>query len=115
MNEQVAVLATHPRSWARPGGREREEGYVERRRLTASGVQRHKGNFEVLGSRTGGGFLQFSRDNDTPGFPWSGPGLAMGSEDDVTDVVLVQDSRGRTQLASVRREGRSLQFTRAVM
>ena len=76
--------------------------------LLLQGSSGHKGNFEVLVPRTGGGFWQFWRDNDTAGFPWHGPGLAMGSEDDVTDVVLVQDNHRPDELASVRREGGQL-------
>jgi hypothetical protein len=76
--------------------------------LLLQGSSGHKGNFEVLAPRLGGGFWQFWRDNDTAGFPWHGPGLAMGSEDDVTDVVLVQDNHRPDELASVRREGGQL-------
>jgi len=76
--------------------------------LLLQGSSGTKGNFEALAPRTGGGYWQFWRDNDTAGFPWHGPGLAMGSEDDVTDVVLVQDNHRPDELASVRREGGQL-------
>jgi hypothetical protein len=76
--------------------------------LLLQGSSGHKGNFEVLLPRLGGGFWQFWRDNDTAGFPWHGPGLAMGSEHDVTDVALVQDMHRQEELASVRREGNLL-------
>jgi hypothetical protein len=67
-----------------------------------------KGNFEVVIPRIGGGFWQFSRNNDAPPFPWHGPGLAMGSESDVTDVALVHDEAFPGQLSSVRREASQL-------
>jgi hypothetical protein len=73
--------------------------------LIVQGSSGHKGNFEVVVPRIGGGFSQHWRDNDAPGFPWHGPGLAMGSEDDVTEVVLVEDNLMAGELASVRREG----------
>ena len=76
--------------------------------LLAQGSSGHKGNFEVVAPRVGGGFWTFWRDNDAPGFPWHGPWLAMGSEDDVRDVVLLEDSLRPGELASVRLEGRHL-------
>jgi galactose oxidase-like protein/glyoxal oxidase-like protein len=72
--------------------------------LLVQGSVGHRGNFEVVIPRVGGGFWQFWRDNDTPPFPWHGPGLGMGSEDDVTDVALVHDVLFPTQLSTVRRE-----------
>ena len=54
--------------------------------LLVQGSVGHKGNFEAVIPRVGGGFWQFWRDNDTAPFPWHGPGLGMGSEGDVTDV-----------------------------
>ena len=77
--------------------------------LLVQGSSGQKGNFEVVVPRAGGGFWQFWRNNDAPGFPWNGPGLAMGSEGDVTDVVLVADSLRPEELASIRREGGHLQ------
>jgi hypothetical protein len=76
--------------------------------LLVQGSSGHKGNFEVVVPRVGGGFWAFWRDNDTPGFPWHGPGLAMGSEDDVTEVVLLEDNLRLGELASVRLEGSHL-------
>ncbi len=76
--------------------------------LLVQGASGHKGNFEVVIPRVGGGFWHLWRDNDTPPFPWHGPGLAMGSEDDVTDVVLLEDNLRPGELASVRREGNRL-------
>lgn len=73
--------------------------------LLVQGSAGHKGNFEVVASRDGGGFWTFWRDNDTAGFPWHGPGLAMGSEGDVMDVVVLEDNLRPGELASVRREG----------
>ncbi|HEY3727072.1 MAG TPA: galactose oxidase-like domain-containing protein [Solirubrobacteraceae bacterium] len=58
--------------------------------------------------RAGGGFLHLWRNNDAPGFPWNGPTLAMGSEGDVHDVVLVADNLQPGELASIRREGTHL-------
>ena len=60
--------------------------------LLIQGFSGTKGNFEVVLPRVGGGFLHLWRNNDAPGFPWSGADLAMGSEGDVTDVVLVADT-----------------------
>jgi len=79
--------------------------------LLAQGSSGHKGNFEVVVPRVGGGFWGFWRDNDTPGFPWHGPGLAMGSEDDVTDVVLLEDNLHPGELVSVRHEGSHLRYS----
>jgi hypothetical protein len=79
--------------------------------LLIEGFSGTKGNFEVVLPRVGGGFLHLSRNNDAPGFPWSGPDLAMGSEGDVTDVVLVADTLQPGQLASVRREGSHYKFS----
>jgi hypothetical protein len=76
--------------------------------LLVQGSSGHKGNFEVVVPRVGGGFWAFWRDNDTPGFPWHGPGLAMGSEDDVTEVVLLEDNLHPGELVSVRLEGSHL-------
>jgi hypothetical protein len=76
--------------------------------LLVQGSSGQKGNFEVVVPRVGGGFWHFWRNNDAPGFPWHGPGLAMGSEDDVVDVVLVEDNLRPGELASVRHEGSHL-------
>jgi Domain of unknown function (DUF1929) len=76
--------------------------------LLVQGASGHKGNFEVVAGRLGGGFWEFYRSNDVAGFPWHGPALAMGSEDDVSDVVLVEDNLRPGELASVRREGTHL-------
>ena len=78
--------------------------------LLVQGSIGRKGNFEVVIPRVGGGFVAFWRENDAPGLPWHGPGLAMGSEDDVTDVALLEDGLLPPQLASVRREGSRLRF-----
>jgi hypothetical protein len=79
--------------------------------LLAQGSSGHRGNFEVVVPRVGGGFWGFWRNNDAPGFPWHGPGLAMGSEDDVGDVVLLEDNLRPGELASVRLEGSYLRCT----
>jgi hypothetical protein len=73
--------------------------------LLVQGSSGHKGNFEVVVPRVGGGFLHLWRNNDAPGLPWHDPDLAMGSEGDVHDVVLVADNLRPGELASVRREG----------
>jgi hypothetical protein len=73
--------------------------------LLCQGSVGQRGNFEVVVARVGGGFWTFWRANDVAGFPWHGPGLAMGSEGDVSDVVLIEDNIGTSELASVRREG----------
>jgi hypothetical protein len=78
--------------------------------LLCQGSVGQKGNFEVVVPRVGGGFWTFWRANDTAGLPWHGPGLAMGSESDVSDVVLIEDNLGTSELASVRREGNRLKF-----
>lgn len=79
--------------------------------LLVQGSVGHKGNFEVVIPRVGGGFWQFWRDNDTVPFPWHGPGLAMGSEGDVTDVALVHDSLFPWQLSTIRREASLLRHS----
>jgi Galactose oxidase-like, Early set domain/Glyoxal oxidase N-terminus len=76
--------------------------------LLAQGSSGQKGNFEVVSTRVGGGFWAFWRNNDAPGFPWHGPGLAMGSEGDVTEVVLLEDNLHPGELASTRLEGAKL-------
>jgi hypothetical protein len=76
--------------------------------LLVQGTVGHKGNFEVVIPRVGGGFWQFWRDNDTAPFAWHGPGLGMGSEGDVTDVALVHDQLFPWQFATVRREASRL-------
>ena len=73
--------------------------------LLVQGSSGHKGNFEVVVPRVGGGFLHLWRNNDAPGLPWHEPDLGMGSEGDVHDVVLVADNLQPGELASVRREG----------
>ena len=78
--------------------------------LLIEGFSGTRGNFEVVLPRVGGGFLHLWRNNDAAGFPWRGPDLAMGSEGDVTDVVLVADTLQPGQLASVRREGSHYKF-----
>src|ERR1700754_4999143 len=78
--------------------------------LLCQGSAGQKGNFEVVVPRVGGGFWTFWRANDVAGFPWHGPGLAMGSGGDVSDVVLVEDNIGTSVLAWVRREGIRLKF-----
>jgi len=76
--------------------------------LLIQGSSGQKGNFEVVMPRVGGGFWHFWRNNDDPVFPWHGPVLAMGSEDDVSDVVLLEDDLRPGELASLRREGAHL-------
>ena len=78
--------------------------------LLCQGSVGQKGNFEVVVPRVGGGFWTFWRANDVAGLPWHGPGLAMGSEGEVSDVVLIEDNLGTSELASVRREGIRLKF-----
>jgi hypothetical protein len=76
--------------------------------LLVQGTVGHKGNFEVVIPRIGGGFWQFWRDNDTVPFAWHGPGLGMGSESDVTEVALVHDNLFPAQFSTVRRESSRL-------
>jgi Domain of unknown function (DUF1929) len=77
--------------------------------LLAQGSIGTKGNFEVVVPRVGGGFLHLWRNNDAAPFPWSAPDLAMGSEGDVTSVVLIADNLKPGELASIRREGGRLE------
>ena len=77
--------------------------------LLIQGFSGTKGNFEVVLPRVGGGFLHLWRNNDAAGFPWSGPDLAMGSEGDVTDVVLVADTLQPGELGVGPSRGQSLQ------
>ena len=76
--------------------------------LLVQGSAGHKGNFEVVMPRVGGGFWHFWRDNDLPAHPWHGPQIAMGSHDDVSAVVVLEDNLAPGELASLRREGNHL-------
>src|SRR5690348_6339021 len=76
--------------------------------LLVPGRVGHRGHFEVVICRVGGGFWQFWRGDETPPFPWHGPGLGVGSEDGVTDVARVQGGLFPPQLLPVRREARLL-------
>jgi galactose oxidase-like protein len=76
--------------------------------LLVQGSVGQQGNFEVVVPRVGGGFWHFWRDNEAPTHPWHGPDTAMGSEDDVTSVVLVEDNLNPGELTSLRREGNHL-------
>src|SRR5437660_5151 len=62
----------------------------------------HHGTFV---SREGGRFWHFWRNNDAPVSPRNGPGLAMDSEDGVTNDVPIGGQSSPGELSSVRREG----------
>ena len=76
--------------------------------LLVQGSAGQRGNFEVVVPRVGGGFWHFWRNNDVPTHPWHGPDMAMGSEDDVSAVMVIEDSLRPGELVSVRREGNRL-------
>ena len=76
--------------------------------LLVQGSGGQRGNFEVVVPRVGGGFWHFWRNNDVPTHPWHGPDMAMGSEDDVSAVMVIEDSLRPGELVSVRREGNRL-------
>jgi hypothetical protein len=58
-----------------------------------------KGNFEVVVARTGGGLSHYWRNNDAPGFPWSGP-TNFGSGN-IRGVSLIQSNFGPGNLEVV--------------
>ena len=66
----------------------------------------------MVAPRVGGGFWHFWR-NDVPTHPWHGPEMAMGSEDDVSAVVVIKDNLHPGELASLRREGNHLRCAAA--
>lgn len=53
-----------------------------------------RGNFEVVVPRAGGGLAHYWRDNDVPGFPWSGPSVFGTGLGQVNAVALVQSNFG---------------------
>ena len=58
-----------------------------------------KGNFEVVVARAGGGLSHYWRNNDAPGFPWSGPtNFGSGS---FRGVSLIQSNFGPGNLEVV--------------
>lgn len=58
-----------------------------------------KGNFEVVVARAGGGLSHYWRNNDAPGFPWSGPtNFGSGS---LRGVSLIQSNFGPGNLEVV--------------
>lgn len=58
-----------------------------------------KGNFEVVVARAGGGLAHYWRNNDAPGFPWSGPtNFASGN---FRGVSLIQSNFGPGNLEVV--------------
>lgn len=54
-----------------------------------------KGNFEVVAPRAGGGMVHYWRNNDGPGFPWSGPTPFAASVGNVDAVAMIQGNFGK--------------------
>lgn len=76
--------------------------------LLVQGSVGQRGNFEVVVPRVGGGFWHFWRNNDVTAPPWHGPEMAMGSEGEVSAVMVIEDNLHPGELASLRREGNHL-------
>ena len=71
------------------------------------------GNFELVTPLSTGGLGHFARDNDAPGFPWSGP-TRFGTDLGMVDAVgLIQSNIGPGNLEVIARVGTALrQFMR---
>ena len=66
------------------------------------------GNFELVTPLLAGGLGHFSRDNDAPGSPWSGP-TVFGTDLGVVDAVtMIQSNLGPGNLEVVARAGNRL-------